>query len=204
MPWLKLFPLLLTLLSFLQPLAANASTLLLPLAAAESADVSAAHRDTVSFCRSTAKDSSAHRDAVGASLVAVIDGTATAADYENIGGGIADFGMVAVIGGVKGAGEGAARFNGPKPGYAVNPAHVPGRGLKLGKTPLPADAEQVFKGAVPNDAKNPTAWFGKNADGQIYRFSPGNDGTAHFSGIHGVGDGTRNITQYAIDRLNAL
>ena len=59
MPWLKLFPLLLALLSFLQPLAANASTLLLPLAAAESADVSAAHRDAVSFCRSTAKDSAA-------------------------------------------------------------------------------------------------------------------------------------------------
>ena len=82
MPWLKLFPLLLTLLSFLQPLAANASTLLLPLAAVESADVSAdvsaAHRDTVSFCRSTAKDSSAHRDTVGANLIAVIDGTATA------------------------------------------------------------------------------------------------------------------------------
>ena len=101
MPWLKLFPLLLTLLSFLQPLAANASTLLLPLAAVESA----AHRDAVSFCRSTAKDGTAHRDALGASLIAVVDGTAVAADYENIGGGIADFGMVAVIGGVKGAGE---------------------------------------------------------------------------------------------------
>ena len=78
MPWLKLFPLLLTLLSFLQPLAANASTLLLPLAAAESADVSAAHRDAVSFCRSTAKDSAAHSDAPGASAFAVVDGTATA------------------------------------------------------------------------------------------------------------------------------
>ena len=93
MPWLKLFPLLLTLLSFLQPLAANASTLLLPLAAAESADVSAAH------C-----------DAPGASAFAVVDGTAAAADYENIGGGIADFGMVAVIGGVKGAGEAHPTF----------------------------------------------------------------------------------------------
>jgi hypothetical protein len=41
--------------------------------------------------------------------------------------------------------------------------------------------------------------------GQIYRFGvdKGN-GTAHFNGIHGVGDGTRNITQYAIDRLNGL
>ena len=96
------------------------------------------------------------------------------------------------------------RFHGPKPGYAVNPAHVPGRGLRPGKTPLPNDAENVFKNAVPNDAKSPTAWFGRNSDGQIYRYSLGGDGSAHFSGIHGVGDGTRNITRYALDRLDGL
>lgn len=28
------------------------------------------------------------------------------------------------------------------------------------------------------------------------------DRTAHFSGIHGIADGTRNITQYALDRLD--
>lgn len=94
------------------------------------------------------------------------------------------------------------RFQGPKPTYHVNPAHVPGPGLRLGKTPLPGDAGSVFKNAVPNDPVSPTAWFGKNSNGQIYRFSLGNDGTAHFSGIDGVGSGTRNITQYAIDRLN--
>jgi hypothetical protein len=68
----------------------------------------------------------------------------------------------------------------------------------------PPCAANVFKGAVPNDPMNPTAWFGRNADGQVYRFSLGNDGTAHFSGINGVGDGTRNLTRYAIDRLNDL
>jgi RHS repeat-associated protein len=110
-------------------------------------------------------------------------------------------------GGVKKLGRAAKklpRYQGPKPKYHVNPQHVPGRGLKPGKTPLPNDAESVFKNAVPNDPKNPTAWFGKNADGQIYRFSAGNDGTAHFSGIHGVGDGTRNLTDYAIQRLGGL
>gem|GEM_PF-6059765 len=94
------------------------------------------------------------------------------------------------------------RYNGPKPTYHVNPAHVPGLGLKPGKTPLPNDAHSVYVNAVPNDPVNPTAWFGRNADGQIYRFSPGNDGTMHFSGIDGVGDGVRNLTRYAIDRLN--
>ena len=97
-----------------------------------------------------------------------------------------------------------ARFDGPKPKYHVNDAHVPGLGLKPGKTPLPRDAKDVFKTAVPNDPQNPTAWFGRNADGQTYRFSLGNDGTAHFSGIDGVGDGTRNLTRYAIERLDAL
>jgi RHS repeat-associated protein len=97
-----------------------------------------------------------------------------------------------------------ARYDGAKPSYSVNPSHVPGRTLRPGKTQLPNDAADVFKGAVPNDPNNPTAWFGKNADGQIYRYSLGGDGSAHFSGIHGVGDGTRNITRYAIDRLNGL
>ncbi|WP_321532121.1 RHS repeat-associated core domain-containing protein [uncultured Desulfuromonas sp.] len=101
----------------------------------------------------------------------------------------------------KAASKKLPRYHGPKPKYHVNPQHVPGRGLKPGKTPLPKDAESVFKNAVPNDPKEPTAWFGKNADGQIYRFSTGNDGTAHFSGIHGVGDGTRNLTDYAKQRL---
>lgn len=93
------------------------------------------------------------------------------------------------------------RYQGPKPTYHVNPAHVPGRGLRPGKTPLPNDAQAVYENAVPNDPTSPTAWFGKNANGQVYRFSLGGDGTAHFSGIRGVGDRTRNFTPYAAERL---
>lgn len=97
------------------------------------------------------------------------------------------------------------RYQGPKPNYHINPAHVPGqRGFNPNKTPLPKDAENTFANAVPNDPSNPTAWFGKNDNGQIYRYSLGNDGTAHFSSIDGVGDGVRNLTQYALDRLNGL
>jgi hypothetical protein len=95
------------------------------------------------------------------------------------------------------------RFEGPKPTYSVNPAHVSGT-LRKGKTPLPADAESVFHRAVPDDPVNPRNWYGQNAKGQIYRFSGGNDGTAHFSGIDGVGDGIRNITKYARQRLKEL
>ncbi|MBL8817440.1 MAG: RHS repeat-associated core domain-containing protein [Planctomyces sp.] len=95
------------------------------------------------------------------------------------------------------------RFEGPKPNYSVNPAHVPGT-LRHGKTPLPVDADEVFRHAVPDDPVNPRNWYGRNANGQIYRFSGGNDGTAHFSGIDGVGDGIRNITKYARQRLEEM
>ena len=103
-----------------------------------------------------------------------------------------------------GASQGMPRFDRPKPKYHVNPQHVPGLGLRPGKTPLPRAAEAVFKGAVPNDPVNPTVWYGKNADGQVYRFSLANDGTAHVSGFDGVGDGVRNLTLYALHRRDGM
>ncbi len=98
------------------------------------------------------------------------------------------------------------RFEGKKPTYFVNPAHVEGPTFVKGKTPLPPDAEEVYKTAVPGDPKNPKNWWGKNSKGQIYRYSVGNDGTAHFSGIDGVGDGTKNLAgnKYAKGRLKEL
>ena len=100
---------------------------------------------------------------------------------------------------------GVPRFDGPKPLYDINPAHVPGQGLRSRnpKTPLPGDAEDVYRNAVPDDPVNPKAWYGINADGLLYRFSSAN-GNAHFSGIAGVGDGVRNVSDYAIQRPVAL
>jgi len=76
--------------------------------------------------------------------------------------------------------------------------------LGRNKTLLPDDAADVYRRAVPDDPVNARHWFGKNADGQIYRFSNSNDGTVHFSGIDGVGDGIRNLTPYAKGRLKEL
>lgn len=90
---------------------------------------------------------------------------------------------------------------GPKPRYHGNPQHVRGPAFVRGRTPLPADAPEVYRLAVSDHPVNPKNWFGRNADGQIYRFSGGNVGTEHFSGIDGVGDGIRNLTQYSRDRL---
>jgi hypothetical protein len=96
------------------------------------------------------------------------------------------------------------RYDGPKPTYEENPAHIPGRpGFNRKKTPLPADAEEVYKRAVPGDDINLREWFGKNRDGQIYRYSVSN-GKAHFSGVDGVGDVIRNLSPYARERLKEL
>jgi hypothetical protein len=75
------------------------------------------------------------------------------------------------------------RYDGPKPDY-VNPGHhdpsSPNfRGGGSRTTPLPADAEQVYRSAVPElDGKT---WWGQNADGEWYRFQAQN-GEAHWNG----------------------
>ena len=97
------------------------------------------------------------------------------------------------------------RFDGHKPAYEVNEAHVFGPKYVIGKTPLPADAQEVFSKAIPSDPDNPSVWFAKNEAGKIYRYSLNHDKTvAHFSGIYLEGPGTRNITDYARLRLGIL
>ena len=95
------------------------------------------------------------------------------------------------------------RFQGDKPAYIENPAHLPAT-LRPGKTRLPGDARQVYGRAVPDASVGARHWYEKNANGDIYRFSNGGNNTAHFSGIDGVGDGIRNITPYARNRLKRL
>jgi len=93
------------------------------------------------------------------------------------------------------------RYDGPKPKYHVNDAHVPGPKFNPDKTPLPNDAKDVFKKAVPSSPIDPKSWFGLNEEGAVYRYSDANDGTAHFSGRSDSGDGSKNITKYALNRL---
>ena len=93
------------------------------------------------------------------------------------------------------------RYDGAKPAYYVNPAHVPGPTKNPRKENLPADAAEVYRTAVPDSPKGAVNWYGKNKDVVIYRFSNANDGTAHFSGSSASPDGIRNITPYAHQRL---
>ena len=57
---------------------------------------------------------------------------------------------------------------------------------------------------VPDDSIKPKNWYGINGKSQVYRYACSNDNSAHFSGIDGVGDGIRNMTDYARDRIRQL
>jgi hypothetical protein len=76
------------------------------------------------------------------------------------------------------------RWHGRKPRYEVNPSHVPGPTLRPGKTPLPADAETVYRHAVPDPvacSAGNHAWYGRNAAGEFYRYQGRN--AVHWNGI---------------------
>ncbi len=94
------------------------------------------------------------------------------------------------------------RYQGTKPKYHVNEAHVKGSGrYNPRKDPLPADAAEVYEHAVPDAPTGAKNWYSKNASGEIYRYSNAGDGAAHFSGTSASKDGIRNITEYAEARL---
>ena len=66
-----------------------------------------------------------------------------------------------------------------KPPYKVNPQHVRGPTFLRGKTPLPRDAEEVYRTSMRGSMKS---WYGKGQQGW-YRYFDDNTGFVHFSGI---------------------
>jgi hypothetical protein len=75
-----------------------------------------------------------------------------------------------------------------KPIYQANVAHQ-ALAPHARKTPEPPDAESVYRMAIagPWNPEKGNTWYGAGQNGEIYRFSPANDGTAHFSGMTGPG-----------------
>jgi hypothetical protein len=74
-----------------------------------------------------------------------------------------------------------------KPKYQANPAHNALAPLP-NKTAEPKDAEQLYnKSAIHGGGM----WYAMSAGGEIYRYSPTNDGTVHFSGMTGGKNGIR-------------
>jgi hypothetical protein len=82
--------------------------------------------------------------------------------------------------------NGLERYNGPKSEYTNPGTHDPASpNFVKGKTPLPADAEGVYRHAIPDpNATNATkqTWYGRNADGSFYRYQ-GTNGEVHFNAI---------------------
>jgi hypothetical protein len=93
------------------------------------------------------------------------------------------------------------RYEGKKPEYQVHPDRAKGADYNPRKTPVPGDAEDVYKHAVPDDPDNPRHWYGRNANGDIYQYHGSNDGFAHFSARSDVPPGIRGMTNYARGRL---
>lgn len=72
-----------------------------------------------------------------------------------------------------------------KPKYEINPEHLPP--VKAGKTPLPPDAEELFKKAIPDPDSGGKTWWARDAEGNYHRFQggpPRGDGSviAHWNG----------------------
>jgi len=52
-----------------------------------------------------------------------------------------------------------------------------------GKTELPPNADEVYGRSIPHtNQRGVTVYWGRGGKDIIYRFSPSNDGTVHFSG----------------------
>jgi RHS repeat-associated protein len=77
-------------------------------------------------------------------------------------------------------------YNGPKSRY-INPGtHDPtSPNFVRGKSPLPTDADVVYRHAIPDPATTDPVkqtWYGRSPDGSYYRYQ-GTNGEVHFNGI---------------------
>ena len=75
-------------------------------------------------------------------------------------------------------------YHGPKPKYNNPGHHDPSSGKFRGggskTSPLPDDAQEVYKKAIPTP--DGRTWYGKNSDGEIYRYQVDREGFVHFNG----------------------
>ncbi len=102
-------------------------------------------------------------------------------------------------------------YHGRKPAYEHathhDPSHPDFRGRGSLTTPIPADAAQVYRNAVPDPSANGRTWWGRGENGDLYRFQSTPDGKhMHWNGATGKTGGDRaiamdNVPGYVRQRL---
>ena len=70
-----------------------------------------------------------------------------------------------------------------KPTFRPDDAHNPrSQDHNPNKDPEPPDAEEAYKDAQRNPKPERRVWYGKNANGEWYRYREDGTGTAHYAG----------------------
>ena len=97
-------------------------------------------------------------------------------------------------------------YHGFKPSYENPGHHDPTnpdfRGGGSRTTPLPPDAEEVYRRAVPADTEGKT-WYGQNSEGEFYRYQDNNQGKAHWNGRENSSRGLK-VPNWIKKRFNAM
>lgn len=89
-------------------------------------------------------------------------------------------------------------YHGRKPRYVINPAHVPGPTFVRGKTPLPHDAEEAYRHAIPDP--DGRAWWTKVGE-SYYRYQ-GEPHEVHFNGTFDYRNALRIVSTHTWEQLN--
>ena len=154
-------------------------------------------------------------------LIEPVGGTAVGYAAGSLGGGIVGAGVgVGISRWVRGADDWSGIYNsslsqcssktgrphkeggyhGPKPQYEVNDAHVPNSPLfNPRKTPLPPDAETLYRRAIPEPDGG--SWWVKVKKDLYYRYQ-GGGGRSHFNGAFNENQAKQLMDSYVYRRLN--
>ena len=96
-------------------------------------------------------------------------------------------------------------YHGRKPTYDPATHHDPSspdfRGGGSKTTPLPPDAEEVYRRSVPGDSEGRT-WYGQNSEGEFYRYQ-GQNGKVHWNGREKSARGLK-VPQWIRNRFNQM
>jgi hypothetical protein len=102
--------------------------------------------------------------------------------------------------------ENVETYHGSKPKYRNLGHHDESSGKFRGggskTTPLPDDAEEVYQNAIPSS--DGRSWYGRNSQGEIYRYQVDEGGFVHFNGSSSSPRGLKKIPKQIEKRFRDL